>query len=83
MTIVVVIIYYFTQLLAYAIFARTLLSWFPLDKESIIFQALDSLTDPILVPLRKVVPMIGMIDITPMIAIFLLFGIGQALAGTI
>ncbi len=83
MTIVVVIIYYFTQLLAYAIFARTLLSWFPLDKESIIFQALDSLTDPILVPLRKVVPMIGMIDITPMIAIFLLFGIGQALAGAI
>ncbi len=83
MTIVVEIIYYFTQLLAYAIFARTLLSWFPLDKESIIFQALDSLTDPILVPLRKVVPMIGMIDITPMIAIFLLFGIGQALAGAI
>ena len=29
-------------------------------------------TEPILAPLRRVIPLIGMLDITPMVAIFLL-----------
>jgi YggT family protein len=61
------------QFLAFAIFARALLSWFPIDKEGPIPRALNSITDPILDPLRKVIPPIGMIDITPMVAMIGLF----------
>ncbi len=70
----------FVNVLIFAIFARSLLSRFPIDKNGFVFQALDSVTDPILVPLRKVIPLIGMIDITPMVAIFVLFAISSALA---
>jgi YggT family protein len=73
------IVYYFIQVLIFAIFARSLLSWFPIDRHGIIFQALDAITEPVLIPLRKVIPLIGMIDITPMVAIFLLFIISQAI----
>jgi YggT family protein len=41
---------------------------------------LDQITEPILSPLRRVVPRIGMIDITPLVAIILLQFLGQALA---
>jgi YggT family protein len=37
------------------------------------------LTEPILAPLRSVIPRIGMIDITPLVAIILIQMIGQVL----
>ena len=36
-------------------------------------QALDAITEPILQPLRQIVPRVGMIDITPMVAIIVLY----------
>jgi YggT family protein len=41
---------------------------------------LDQITEPILSPLRRIVPRIGMIDITPLVAIILLQVLAQALA---
>ena len=76
----VAIVQLFLQLLMFAIFARSILTWFPIDRNGPIFQALDAITEPILQPLRRVVPMIGMIDLTPMVAIFLLVGLRWALA---
>jgi len=67
------------QLLGFAIFARAIISWFPIDRNGPVVQALAAVTDPILDPLRKVIPPIGMIDITPMIAMFLLLFIGSRL----
>jgi YggT family protein len=69
------------QLLGFAIFARAIISWFPIDRNGPVAQALAAVTDPILDPLRKVIPPIGMIDITPMIAMFLLLFIGDQLRG--
>tara|TARA_B100000700_G_scaffold321313_1_gene420341 strand:+ start:2584 stop:2832 length:249 start_codon:yes stop_codon:yes gene_type:complete len=71
----------FIQFLGFAIFARAILSWFPIDQNGTIPQALDSITSPILDPLRKIIPPLGMIDLTPMIAMFLLLVIGGALTG--
>ena len=62
----------FIQFLGFAIFARAILSWFPIDQNGTIPQALNSITSPILDPLRKVIPPLGTIDLTPMIAMFLL-----------
>ena len=67
------------QLLWFAIFARAIVSWFPIDPNGPVVRALDAITEPILQPLRRVVPRIGMIDITPMVAILLIFGISAAL----
>ena len=73
------IVQIFVNLLIFAIFARSLLTWFPIDRNGPVFQALDALTEPILMPLRRVIPPIGMIDITPMAAIILLFVVSSVL----
>lgn len=67
------------QLLTMAIFLRAILSWFRLDPRNPIIQVLDQITEPILSPLRRVVPRIGMIDITPLVAIVLLQFLARAL----
>jgi len=72
----------FIQFLGFAIFARAILSWFPIDQNGTIPQALNSITSPILDPLRKIIPPLGTIDLTPMIAMFLLLVIGGALTGS-
>jgi len=70
---------YLVQFLAFAIFARAIVSWFPIDRNGPIVQFLNAVTDPVLEPLRKVIPPIGMIDITPMVAMLLLFFVASAL----
>jgi YggT family protein len=60
------------QVLTWAIIIRALISWFNLPPSNPIVSLLASITDPILVPLRRVVPTIGVIDITPIVAIILL-----------
>ena len=59
-----------------AILARVLISWLPMGSQShpmvgLIYQ----ITEPILAPIRRLVPRIGMLDLTPMIAIMILFAI--------
>jgi YggT family protein len=63
-----------------AIFARAIISWFPMDPRSPVIRILDDVTEPILGPLRKVVPRLGMVDITPMVAILILFVIQRAIS---
>ncbi len=60
------------QALIFAIIARALLSWFNLGPSHPLVRILYDLTEPILAPLRRVIPTIGMIDITPIVAIILL-----------
>ena len=79
MTELVTIIFLFLQILWFAIFARAIISWFPIDQSGPVVRALDAITEPILEPLRRVVPRVGMIDITPMVAIILIFVIMQIL----
>ena len=51
-----------------AIFIRALLSWFPIDPRNPLVTLLYDVTEPILDPLRRVIPRLGMIDITPLVA---------------
>ena len=61
------------QALTIAIFARAILSWFPNVSNDNPFVALVyQITEPILGPLRSVIPLVGMIDITPLVAIITL-----------
>lgn len=67
------------QLMGLAILARAILSWVVRDPYHPVTRALDQITEPILQPLRQVIPRLGMIDITPFVAIILLSLIGQIL----
>src|SRR5437762_11984274 len=60
------------QALILAIVARALLSWFNLGPSHPVVRILYDVTEPILAPLRRVIPRIGMFDITPIVAILLL-----------
>ena len=63
-----------------AILARVLLSWFPnASMENPLVSFIFQVTEPILAPLRRVIPRLGMFDLTPMIAIVLVAVIGQFL----
>ncbi len=60
-------------LLSFAIIARALISWVPVDPYNPAVRFLDQITDPIIAPLRRVIPPIGgAIDITPIVALILL-----------
>jgi len=59
------------EVLTFAIFIRVILSWF-LTEPNTLTLILDKITEPILAPLRRIIPRAGMFDFTPMIAIILL-----------
>jgi YggT family protein len=56
------------QVLIIAILIRALISWFPISPGSPLVRLLEDITEPILAPLRRVVPRLGMMDITPIVA---------------
>ncbi|MCC7365526.1 MAG: YggT family protein [Dehalococcoidia bacterium] len=64
-------------MLTWAIVARSLLTWFPIDQSSSLYQMLYRTTEPIIEPIRRVMPNTGMIDLSPMAAIILLIILGQ------
>lgn len=67
------------QLYTLVLLARILMSWIPnLDPYNPIVQVLYQVTEPILEPARKLIPPIGMIDISP-IVVFIVLGILQDL----
>lgn len=65
------------QVLAVIIFVRAILSWFAISPYSPIVAFLDRITEPILAPLRRIIPRLGMVDITPMVAIIILLLIAR------
>ena len=70
-----------TQILTIAIFARAIISWFPVPKDNVVVDLIIQITDPVLEPLRRIIPTTGFIDFTPLIAIFLLQMVGNVAAG--
>jgi YggT family protein len=66
-------------ILGWLVIARSLLSWFPNARGNALADIVYQITDPILLPLQRIVPRIGIIDISPMIATILLFVIAAAL----
>lgn len=60
------------EIYTYVLIASVLMSWVPSIKESSIGQILTKITDPYLDIFRKFIPPIGMIDISPIVAIIAL-----------
>jgi YggT family protein len=60
------------ELYSWALIIYILLSWFPNARESSFGQILARICEPYLEPFRRFVPPIGMIDISPIVAILTL-----------
>ena len=66
-----------------ALIVRVLSSWFPVSPDSRFIRWAYVLTEPILRPLRRIVPPVGPIDITPLIAYFAIRLVGGFIVGQI
>ncbi len=55
-------------LLMFLIFARVILSWLPQYRYSQIGTIIYDLTEPILRPFQNLIPPVGMMDLSPMVA---------------
>ncbi|HVA25162.1 MAG TPA: YggT family protein [Chloroflexota bacterium] len=71
------------NILVIAIFLRAIISWFRLAPDNPIIVILTQVTEPILAPLRRIVPSLGMFDITPWIAMILLQFLGQLIVSNL
>ncbi len=65
------------------IIIRVLMTWVTPDPRNPIVQMIASLTDPVMEPFRKIIPPLGVIDISPIILIFLVEFIRTLLANLI
>ncbi len=59
---------------------RVLLSWFRVDPYNPVARILYALTDPLLDPIRQLLPSTGMLDFSPLIAFLLLFALRNVIA---
>lgn len=63
---------YAIEIYSWALIIYILLSWFPGAKESTFGDFLARICEPYLEPFRRFIPPLGMIDISPLVAIFTL-----------
>jgi YggT family protein len=66
-------VYYLCRILSWAIIIRVILSWFMPRRQNLIMLLLDDITEPLLAPLRRVIPRLGIFDLSPLIAIGILY----------
>ena len=79
-----VIVELIVNVLWLAILGRVLLSWFPeVNRNNPIVVIIYQVSEPILSPLRRVVPRMGSFALTPMIAIILLWLISSILLSAV
>ena len=66
------IVYYGIGFIILAMIVRAFASWFRLDERYAIIRFLARITDPFIVPVRRIVPPVGMFDIAFIISFFFL-----------
>ncbi len=66
------VLYYAGRVISFAIVIRVIGSWFGADRQTRLMRPVYLLTDWIVEPLRKIIPPFGMIDVTPLVAWFLI-----------
>ena len=73
MEIVRTLLYYVLMTFNLVLLARVLLSWFPnIDRSSRWVQLVFEITEPVLRPIRNLLPQTGMMDFSPLIVFLIL-----------
>jgi YggT family protein len=60
------------QVLTMVILIRAITSWVTTEQSNIFTRTLYNITEPILAPLRRIVPRFGVVDFTPLVAVIVL-----------
>ncbi|WP_405030825.1 YggT family protein [Paenibacillus hexagrammi] len=84
LTQIYVALHYLKEIYYFMIIGYILLSWFPNARESFIGDLLGKVVEPYLRPFRKIIPTIGFIDLSPIVALlalnFVVEGLYQVIA---
>jgi len=56
-----------------AVIVRSLFSWFPISRDNEFARLLETITEPLLAPVRQLLPRTSMIDFSAMIVIVVLY----------
>jgi YggT family protein len=83
MPIVVWFIYWGIQALIMLVVVGSILSWFRPDPSNPLVKMLNAVVDPLLHPIRTILPATGGMDFSPMIAILILWFLQKLLTGGI
>ena len=77
-----VIVLFLLDLYSFVVLVSVVLSWLRLSPNNPVVRVVDALTEPVLAPLRRVIPPVGGFDITPLVVLLaiqlvkrLLFGL--------
>lgn len=68
------------EVLTLLILVRVVVSWVSPGQTNMLTNILFQVTEPILGPLRRIIPRVGMFDLSPIVAIILLQAIATLLA---
>ena len=82
-TLVFEILLLFLRIMMFAIIIRAVLSWFDPRGQNPVSRALIEFTEPIIAPIRSIMPRMGMIDLSPMIAIFMIIMLQQMIQSAV
>lgn len=76
----IVVLIKLLQLYELILFVRIIISWVQPDPYNPIIRFLHALTDPVLMPLRRIIPPLGgMLDLSPLIVFIIIELLKQAL----
>jgi YggT family protein len=73
----------FITIMQFAIIGRAIMSWFDRSQSNPVSQILVQLTEPIVAPIRAILPSMGMIDLSPLVAILILLVLRTMLASAL
>jgi YggT family protein len=77
------VLYGLVSLYVLLIFIRIIFSWVMVSYSNRVMRFLVNATEPMLGPLRRIVPLVGNFDISPIVAFLILWLIQGAIAGTL
>lgn len=77
------LLYGLLALYSLLIFIRIIFSWGMVSQRNRAMRFLVSATDPLLVPLRRMIPTVGMFDISPIVAFIIIWLFQAAVVGTL
>ena len=71
---VIVLLYYLLEILKWLIIIRALMSWFVAPhSDNPVVRLIRKITDPILRPFEEMVPNLGGVDLSPLLAFFAIY----------
>jgi YggT family protein len=77
------ILYGLLSLFSLLIFIRIIFSWGMVSYQNRVMRLLVDATEPLLGPLRRIIPPLGRMDISPIVAFLILWLFQAAIAGTL